>query len=121
MDILKAGARFGLKHGLPLLASAISGAESFEEESTPGQSDSQLSADALAKRAVVAEAALQAVMKLPPQELEESGFFDSIWSGIKQIAPVAIKVCSPFVIYPSPGLPFPPYHLLPMIDDLHYR
>lgn len=103
LDIITAGVRFagqGLitvaQHGLPLLADAFSGAESFEAESasaTAAQQPSQtFSADMLAHRALVAEAALQAVMKLPAQQLQEEGFFDFISDAVKMIAPVAMKV-----------------------------
>lgn len=102
IDIITAGVRFagqGLitvaQHGLPLLADAILGAESFEAESASAQQPSQaFSADLLAHRALVAEAALQAVMKLPAQQLQEEGFFDFISDAVKTIAPVAMKVCT---------------------------
>ena len=100
-DIIKIGARFAgkgvlavAKQGLPILVNALQesgSAESVEAES--GDASSQaFSADALAHRAVVAEAALQAVMKLPPQQLQEEGFFDFIASAVKTIAPVALKM-----------------------------
>ena len=101
LDVITAGIRFAGKglttvaqHGLPLLASALSGAESFAEEATSATDAPQaFSADVLAHRAHVAEAALQAVMKIPPQQLEEEGFFDFISNAVKTIAPVAMKVC----------------------------
>ena len=101
LDIIKAGCRFAGKglatvaqHGLPLLVSALQGAESFAEESTSATDAPQaFSAEVLAHRALVAEAALQAVMKIPPQQLEEEGFFDFITNAVKTIAPVAVKVC----------------------------
>ena len=101
LDVIKAGIRFAGKglttvaqHGLPLLVSALSGAESFGEEATLATEAPQaFSADVLAHRALVAEAALQAVMKIPPQQLEEEGFFGFISNAVKHIAPVVMKVC----------------------------
>lgn len=101
-DVIRAGIRFAGKglttvaeHGLPLLVSALSDAESFAEESASATDAPQaFSVDVLAHRALVAEAALQAVMKIPPQLLEEEGFFDFISNAVKTIAPVAMQVCS---------------------------
>ena len=101
MDIIKAGIRFAGKgvltvaqHGLPILVDALAnqhGAEAFEADSSSTTSQA-FSADALANRALVAEAALQAVMKLPPQQLQEEGFFDFISDAVKTIAPIAMKM-----------------------------
>ncbi|KAL6718682.1 hypothetical protein ACLMJK_002916 [Lecanora helva] len=98
-DIIKAGARFAskgvlaaAKHGLPILADVLKqagGAEAFEDEPQPNH---LLAADLLAQRALVADAALKAVMKLPPQQLQEEGFFDFVSSAVKTIAPIAMKV-----------------------------
>ena len=99
-DIIKAGARFAgqgvlaaAKHGLPILSDLLS-AEAFEDQSGPGSGPNShlLAADPLAQRALVADAALKAVMKLPPQQLEEEGFFDFISDAVKIIAPIAMKV-----------------------------
>ena len=100
IDVITAGIRFaGLdlitvaQNGLPLLADAISGAESFGAESASAQQSSQVfSADMLAHRALVAEATLQAVMKLPAEQLQENGFFDFISDAVRTIAPVAMTV-----------------------------
>ncbi|KAI9652268.1 MAG: hypothetical protein M1831_007116 [Alyxoria varia] len=101
-DIIKAGARFagqGLsavaKHGLPLLVKALEGSGGAESTLDNGPATNQphaFSADALAHRAIVAEAALQAVMKVPPQQLQEEGIFDFIAQAVKKIAPVAMKM-----------------------------
>ena len=98
-DVISAGIRFAgqgisavAQHGLPLLVGAFGGAESLEAESTFPTQPQAFSADDLAHRALVAEAALQAVMKLPPKQLEEEGFFDFISNAVKTIAPVAMKV-----------------------------
>lgn len=114
-DIIKAGARlagkgvvFAAKHGLPLLSDVLKqagGAESFEDQPSSGPSSHLLAADPLAQRALVADAALKAVMKLPPQQLQEEGFFDFVGSAIKTIAPIAMKV-APMVagaIHPTIG------------------
>ena len=99
IDVLRAGLRIGgqgisiaAKVGLPLLLQGLSsGAESIEEG--PAADESRvLSADALAHRAVVAEAALQAVMKQSPQYLQEEGFFDGLINGIQRIAPVVMPI-----------------------------
>ena len=101
-DVIKAGCRFAskgvlvaAKHGLPILADILKqsgSAEAFEDQSGSGPTSHLLAADPLAQRALVADAALQAVMKLPPQQLQEEGFFDFIGSAIKTIAPIAMKV-----------------------------
>ena len=101
-DVIKAGARLAgkgvlaaVKHGLPILVDVMKqsgGAESFEDQPSSGQSAQLLAADPLAQRALVADAALEAVMRLPPQQLQEEGFFDFIGSAIKTIAPIAMKV-----------------------------
>ena len=62
----------------------------------------------LAHRVLVAEAALQAVMKLPQNQLQEQGFFDFIFNAVKTIAPVAMKV----------GLPVSKYGLATTLSDL---
>ena len=114
-DLLKAGTRLAgqgvlaaAKHGLPILADVLKhagGAESFDDQSSSGPSSHLLAADPLAQRALVADAALKAVMKLPPQQLQEEGFFDFVSSAIKTIAPIAMKV-APMVagaIHPTIG------------------
>ena len=100
-DILKAGTRLAgkgvlaaAKHGLPILLDALKqtgGAEAFEDTPTSTAAGQGLTADQLAKRALVADAALQAVMKLPPQQLQEEGFFEFIGDAVKKIAPIALK------------------------------
>ena len=99
IDVIKAGARFGkgvlaaVKHGLPIIVDAMAhseGAESLEDEPSSGR---LLAAGPLAQRALVADAALKAVMSIPPKQLqEEEGFFSSIADAIKKIAPIAMKV-----------------------------
>lgn len=102
-DVLKAGLRLAdngvlaaAKYGLPILAQALAshggGAESAEVGPAASDTSHAFSSDALAQRAVVAEAALQAVMKLPPQQLQEEGFFEFLGSAVKTIAPVALKM-----------------------------
>lgn len=115
IDLIKAGARLAskgvlaaAKHGLPILADVLKqagGAEAFEDQPSSGPSAHLLAADPLAQRALVADAALQAVMKLPPKQLEEEGFFDFLGKAIKTIAPIAMKV-APVVagaIHPAIG------------------
>ncbi|KAL9106121.1 MAG: hypothetical protein Q9227_008821 [Pyrenula ochraceoflavens] len=106
IDIVKAGIRFAgqgvlaaAEHGLPILLQALGSLaeSSLEDAAAPGDTNHGLSADALAQRAVVAEAALQAVMKLPPEQLQEEGFFELLASAVQQIAPIVIKV-APSVI-----------------------
>ncbi|KAL8729292.1 MAG: hypothetical protein Q9181_005046 [Wetmoreana brouardii] len=53
---------------------------------------SALSSTNLANRALVSEAALQALIKLPPRTLEEEGFFDVIADNLRKIAPVVARV-----------------------------
>lgn len=115
IDILTVGCRYAskgvlaaAKHGLPVLVDALQkagSAESIEDQSSSGPSAHLLAADPLAQRALVADAALRAVMKLPPQQLQEEGFFTSIGNAIKIIAPIAMKV-APVVagaIHPAIG------------------
>ena len=114
-DVIKAGARLAGKgvlaavnHGLPLLIDLMkqSGdAESFEDQPSSGQSAQLLAADPLAQRALVADAALTAVMRLPPQQLQEEGFFEFLGSAIEVIAPIAMKVAPAVAgaIHPTVG------------------
>ena len=114
-DVITAGVRLAskgvlaaAKHGLPILVDVLhqsGGAESFEDQPSPGAEAHLLAADPLAQRALVADAALTAVMKLPPQQLQEEGFFDFIGGVVKTIAPIAMKV-APVVagaIHPTIG------------------
>ena len=106
-DIMKAGARLAgkgvlaaAKHGLPILVDVLKqsgGAEAFEDQPSSGPTSHLLAADPLAQRALVADAALTAVMKLPPQQLQEEGFFDFVSKAVKTIAPIAMKV-APMVV-----------------------
>ena len=114
-DFIKCGVRLAgqgigtlAQTGLPILVKAIasqtSGTESLEDGPAPEQSHA-FSSDALAHRAIVAEAALQAVMKQPIEHLQEEGFFDFISSAVKTIAPIALKVAPSVVsaINPTVG------------------
>ena len=109
MDFLSAGVRMagrgaiaGARFGLPILAKMVGdSAESIEAESG---APSALSSSDLAKRALVGEAALQALMKLPPQKLEEEGFFDVISSVVKNIAPIVVKVAPTVISNLSPTI-----------------
>ena len=112
MDLFKAGARLagkGLsvaaKHGLPILAQVLapSGAESAEADGA-APSIGGISSEDLAKRAVAGEAALQALMKIDPHRLEEEGFFTSIVSAVKKIAPVVMKVAPSVISNISPTI-----------------
>ena len=115
IDLLTVGCRYAgkgvlaaAKHGLPILVDALQqagSAESIEDQPSSGPSAHLLAADPLAQRALVADAALQAVTKLPPQQLQEEGFFDFIGDALKTIAPIAMKV-APVVagaIHPAIG------------------
>ena len=108
-DIVTAGVRLagnGLfplaRFGLPILAKMVGdSAESAEAESA---APAALSSNDLAKRALVGEAALQALMKLPPQKLEEEGFFDFISDAVKKIAPIVVKVAPAVISNLSPTI-----------------
>ena len=108
-DIITAGVRLAGKGlmatarvGLPILAQMVGGsAESIEAESA---APSALSSNDLAKRALVGEAALLALMKLPPQKLEEEGFFDMISDAVKKIAPIVVKVAPTVISNLSPTI-----------------
>lgn len=114
-DIIKAGARWAgkgvlaaVKLGLPILANAVqeSGdAESFEDQSGSVPTARLLAAGPLAQRALVADAALKAVMRIPPEQLQEEGFFECLGKTIKFIAPIAMKVAPAVVgaINPTVG------------------
>ena len=102
IDLIRAGARLtgkgvlaAAKLGLPIIANAIkehAGAEAYEDQDSSASAAPMIAADPLAQRALVAEAALKAVMKIPPQQLQEEGFFGDIVHAIKHIAPIAMKV-----------------------------
>ena len=100
------GLSVAAKVGLPILMQHLGGAESLDAEAADTDSavdmPGALSKDALAKRAIAGEAALQALMKLPPHRLEEEGFFDTIAGVIKSIAPVVIKVAPAVISKISP-------------------
>ena len=92
----------GTPFGLPILAKMVGAiTESTEAESAI---PSALSSNDLAKRALVGEAALQALMKLPPQKLEEEGFFDMITDAVKKIAPIVVKVAPTVISNLSPAI-----------------
>ncbi|KAL8705089.1 MAG: hypothetical protein Q9201_001772 [Fulgogasparrea decipioides] len=82
--------------GLTALAKVVGDVlpPNWHEESTGvgSAAPSVLSSTNLANRALVSEAALQALMKLPPHTLEEEGFFDAIADNLRKIAPVVAKV-----------------------------
>ncbi|KAL9010457.1 MAG: hypothetical protein Q9173_004607 [Seirophora scorigena] len=111
-DIISAGVRFagrGLttaaRVGLPLLAQMMNeGAQESAEADAAAAPTAALSSSDLAKRALVGEAALQALIKLPPQVLEEEGFFDSIADVVKRIAPVVVKVAPSVIGNLSPAI-----------------
>ena len=88
-DFIKKGLAFGkpiaismIKQGLNKLASQI------PESSIDDNNSEHL--NHLAKRAVMGEAALRALTSLPPQELKEEGFFDTIFNTIKSVAGTVI-------------------------------
>ena len=101
IDVIKAGVRFGSKGvlaaakiGLPVLLDVMrqsGGAEAFDDPPDTSSTARLLAADPLAQRALVADAALKAVMKIPPQQLQEEGFIDFLGSAIKTIAPIAMN------------------------------
>ena len=60
--------------------------------------------DIISKRAIVGQAALQAVMKMEPEELNAEGFFDTMKTAMQKIgstvmthAPKVIKAVPPIV------------------------
>ncbi|KAI8627468.1 trypsin-like serine protease [Xylariaceae sp. FL1651] len=105
----------GAKYGLTLLNKTLA-ESSFDAESSLGNHDAQ-AAELVAKRAIMGEAALQAVMKLKKSELDrlqlvsasgdvqEEGFIDfvktaaqKIGSVVKETAPSVIKAVLPLVV-----------------------
>ncbi len=100
VDVIKAGARLvgkgvlaAAKHGLPILVDVLKqiyGAEAFEDQASSGPAVRLLAAEPLAQRALVADAALKAVMKISPQKLQAENFFDLVADAIKTIAPIAM-------------------------------
>ncbi|KAL8825654.1 MAG: hypothetical protein Q9191_004279 [Dirinaria sp. TL-2023a] len=108
-DLITAGVLFankglitGARVGLPILAKMVdNSADSIEAGSA---APSALSSNDLAKRALVGEAALQAMMKLPPQVLEEAGIFNMISHAVKNIAPIVVKVAPTVISNLSPAL-----------------
>ena len=101
-DVIRAGVRFAgkgvlaaVEHGLPILVNVMKqsgGAESFEDEPSSGPTAQILAAGPLAQRALVADAALTAVMRIPSEQLQEEGFFEFLGNAVRTIAPIAMKV-----------------------------
>ena len=98
-DIFKAGLHLGsgvlgvAKQGLPILVDYLNkyaGAEAFGDQIGILPVDQYHTAFQLAKRAVAADAALQAVLDRPASQFQE-GFIDSIINVVKTVAPVVIK------------------------------
>ncbi|KAL8845843.1 MAG: hypothetical protein Q9221_009019 [Calogaya cf. arnoldii] len=111
-DIIKAGARLAsrgvsaaTKYGLPILLDLLKqqGAEALGDEQ-PSSGGKLLTADRLAQRALVADAALQAVMKMPPRQLQEEGFFDFVADAVTTIAHTALEFAPPIVQAIAPEL-----------------
>jgi V8-like Glu-specific endopeptidase len=71
------------------LGNLLAGTESGFAEDSP--TPIGLSLENLGYRAILGEAALQAVMKMPKQQLEEEGFFSKMISLVKDIAPVVMR------------------------------
>lgn len=92
-----------VNHGLPLLARAF-GQESATEAPASALG---ISLESLGDRAVLGEAALQAVMRMPKHRLEEEGFFTTMFSVIKRITPIVLKA-APKVIQA----------VMPIVDDI---
>ena len=95
------GLAFVAEKGLPLLAQVLK-AESAEAAEATEASPTGLSADDLSKRALAGDAALQALMKIPPHRLEEEGLFDVVADVIKKVAPVMMKVAPTVISNISP-------------------
>lgn len=96
-DIITVGLRFaskgviaGAHTGVPILVQKLG--DSSESMKLGSTTPIALSSINLAKRALVGEAALQALQKLPRHRLEEEGFMDAIVHAIREIAPVVVKV-----------------------------
>ncbi|KAI0470369.1 trypsin-like serine protease [Xylaria cf. heliscus] len=100
--------REGAKAGLSLLSKALA-ESSFDAESSVDSNEAQ-AAELVAKRAIMGEAALQAVMKLNKAELaqlnlvndhgdiHEEGFFDFVKTAAQKIGS-AVKDAAPFVVH----------------------
>ena len=114
LDFINATARLtgkgvlaAAQYGLPILVDVIKNsgsAEAFEDQPSSGPAAQLLAADPLAQRALVADAALKAVMMVPPQQLQEAGIFDFLTYGIRTIAPIAMKVAPAVVGAINPTL-----------------
>ena len=99
--------RRGLKAGRPFFRTAVKGLallDSVLPESTMEGDSTTDAFDIISKRAVMGEAALQAVMSLEADELKAEGFFDSmktvmqkIGSTVIKTAPSVIKAVAPIV------------------------
>jgi hypothetical protein len=111
LDFLKQGIKIGgpiidnvLKGGLPKALGPLGGsisalasialstagrlAESGFDESDMGKAPAEGSAE----RAIMAEAAFQAMMKMDHQTLAEEGFFTDMWETVRRVAPVIMQV-----------------------------
>lgn len=94
-DIIKAGVCLAgqgvaalAQHGLPILVGI--NAKSNGTALETGSSETSFRGP-LAQRALVADAALSAVMKLDHEELKEAGFFSALTKAVQVIAPAVIK------------------------------
>lgn len=84
-DFTRKGLAFGKPVAMSMIKQGLNKLASLVTESSIEDDDSE-HLNQLAKRAVMGEAALRALTSLPPQELQEEGFFDSICNTIKSIA-----------------------------------
>ncbi|KAI5802969.1 hypothetical protein EDC01DRAFT_786657 [Geopyxis carbonaria] len=90
------GAPIGVLGSLALGAAGKFAAESAFDTESFGDGSSN-DGQGLAERAILGEAALQAVMRLPRETLEEEGFFEVMQSVARKLAPV-VKRAAPHVL-----------------------
>ena len=93
------------QHGLPTLFNALANSNRTEALET-GDSDGSFKGP-LAQRALVADAALSAVMELPPDVLEEADFFGALGKAVQVFAPAVIKYA-----------PLVAQNVLPLVDKI---
>jgi hypothetical protein len=93
-EFIKAVVTTGVKTGGPLIGTIgklIGGSESDMEPAISEDSTYQ-HLETLCHRSIMGEAALEAIMSIPPEELHAEGFFGSITDTIKSIGSTVVRV-----------------------------
>ena len=90
-DFIKPFSSIAIKVAGAAVSTLVSGGESSMDDSPAPNDSLQAHMETMCHRALMGEAALQALIAVPVEQREE-GFFDSIISVVKTVAPVVLKV-----------------------------